>query len=162
MKVFVEKKGLWVLWTVHGTYWKNTLLVILCFLFLSVCLVPTFESEFCFCVLLFFFFTRVSGDKCNRGVLFSNVWPCFFDISVNQWARALFMDPQISFLIKFFIKNGSHSTIHTFKNYFATVFSVFSFSKINSIQTHPYKAIFSLETKYCRTFRCTSNKMKTG
>ena len=30
-----------------------------------------------------------------------------------------------------FIKNGSHSTIHTFKNYFATVFSVsiFNFSK---------------------------------
>ena len=27
------------------------------------------------------------------------------------------------------IKNGFHSTIHTFKNYFATVFSVFSFSK---------------------------------
>ena len=27
------------------------------------------------------------------------------------------------------IKNGSHDTIHTFKNYFATVFSVFSFSK---------------------------------
>ena len=26
------------------------------------------------------------------------------------------------------IKNASHGTIHTFKNYFATVFSVFSFS----------------------------------
>ena len=25
------------------------------------------------------------------------------------------------------IKNGSHDTIHTFKNYFATVFLVFSF-----------------------------------
>ena len=84
---------------------------------------------FAFCLLFFFFFfsTHVSGDKCNRGVLFSTVWPCFFDISVNQWARALFMDPQISFFINFFIKNGSHSTIYTFKNYFATVFSVFSF-----------------------------------
>ena len=30
--------------------------------------------------------------------------------------------------LNFFIKNGSHGTIHTFKNYFATVFSVFSFS----------------------------------
>ena len=31
----------------------------------------------------------------------------------------------------FFIKNGSHNTIYTYKNYFATVFSVsvFSFSK---------------------------------
>ena len=26
------------------------------------------------------------------------------------------------------IKNGSHDTIYTFKNYFATVFSVFSFN----------------------------------
>ena len=28
---------------------------------------------------------------------------------------------------QFFHKNGSHGTIHAFKNYFATVFSVFSF-----------------------------------
>ena len=27
------------------------------------------------------------------------------------------------------IKNGSHNIIHTFKNYFAIVFSVFSFSR---------------------------------
>ena len=27
------------------------------------------------------------------------------------------------------IKNGSHDTIYTFKNYFATVFLVFSFRK---------------------------------
>ena len=41
------------------------------------------------------------------------------------------------------IKNGSHDTIYTFKNYFATVFSVFSsqFSAtISSIQTHPIYA----------------------
>ena len=44
-------------------------------------------------------------------------------------------DPQISLFSNFFIKNGSHGTIHIFKNYFATVFSVFSFSKISSIQT---------------------------
>ena len=36
-------------------------------------------------------------------------------------------DLQISFLIKTFIKNKSHGTIHTFKNYFAIVFSIFSF-----------------------------------
>ena len=40
------------------------------------------------------------------------------------------------------IKNGSHDTIHTFKNYFATVFLVFSFQfsvsvTISSIQTDP-------------------------
>ena len=40
------------------------------------------------------------------------------------------------------IKNGSHETIHVFKNYFATALSVFSFQfsvsvTINSIQTDP-------------------------
>ena len=37
------------------------------------------------------------------------------------------------------IKNWSHDTIYTFKNYFATVFSIFSFqfsATISSIQTH--------------------------
>ena len=41
--------------------------------------------------------------------------------------RALFMDSQISFFSNFFIKNGSHDTIHIFKNYFATVFFSFQF-----------------------------------
>ena len=45
------------------------------------------------------------------------------------------MDPQISFFINFFIKNGSHSTIHTFKNYFAIMFSIST--TISSIQTDP-------------------------
>ena len=38
---------------------------------------------------------------------------------------------KFNFSVTFFIKNGFHGTIHTFKNYFATVFSisVFSFSK---------------------------------
>ena len=43
-------------------------------------------------------------------------------------------DPKTSFLNKTFIKNGFHDTIHTFKNYFVTVFSVFR--KISSIQTN--------------------------
>ena len=46
-------------------------------------------------------------------------------------------DPQISLFSNFFIKNGFHGTSHLFKNGFATVFSVFSFSKISSIQTDP-------------------------
>ena len=36
-------------------------------------------------------------------------------------------DPQTLLFSNFFIKNGSHGIIHTFKNYFVTVFSVFSF-----------------------------------
>ena len=49
-------------------------------------------------------------------------------------------DPQTSFFTQTFIKNGSHDTIRTFKNYFVILFSVFSFqffSKISGIQTHP-------------------------
>ena len=38
-------------------------------------------------------------------------------------------DPQTSLFSNIFIKNGSHGTIHTFKNYFATMFSVFSFQQ---------------------------------
>ena len=51
--------------------------------------------------------------------------------------RALFTDPQISLFNNFFIKNGSHDTIHTLKNYITIVFSIFNFNKINSIQTYP-------------------------
>ena len=40
------------------------------------------------------------------------------------------------FIQKKNIKNGSHSTIHTFKNYFATVFLVSA--KISCIKTNPY------------------------
>ena len=35
-------------------------------------------------------------------------------------------DPQVLFFSKIIIKTGSHGTIHTFKIYFATVFSVFN------------------------------------
>ena len=55
----------------------------------------------------------------------------------EQYIRALFTDPQTSLFSNFFIKNEFHDTIHTFKNYFATVFSVFNFSKISSIQMDP-------------------------
>ena len=41
------------------------------------------------------------------------------------------MDPQISLFSNFFIKNGSHGTIHTFKNYFTTVFFNFQFSAVS-------------------------------
>ena len=43
------------------------------------------------------------------------------------------------------IKNGSHNTIHTFKNYFATVISVFS--KISCIQMDPKNLPLSLRRR---------------
>ena len=61
----------------------------------------------------------------------------FDQVNCEQCTDVLFTDPQIPLFSHFFIKNGSHNTIYTFKNYFATVFSVFSFSKINYIQTDP-------------------------
>ena len=44
---------------------------------------------------------------------------------------------KLFFFVKNFIKNWSYGTIHTF-----TVFSVFQFSVINGIQTHPISRKF--------------------
>ena len=51
--------------------------------------------------------------------------------NVNSVYMYLFMVPYITFFSNFFIKNGFHNTIYTFKNYFTTVFliSVFNFNK---------------------------------
>ena len=56
-------------------------------------------------------------------------------VNCEQCICVLFTVPQITLFDNFFIKNGSHNTIYTFKNYFATVFTVLA--KISSIQTHP-------------------------
>ena len=55
-----------------------------------------------------------------------------FDFStVNSAPVYCSQIPQITFCSNFFIKNGFHNTIYTFKNYFVTVFSVsiFNFSR---------------------------------
>ena len=73
-----------------------------------------------FTFLLFFFFFFFSRK----------VW-LFNQFSATCESRALFMDPQISLFSNFFIKNESHNTIYTFKNYFATVFFSFRFSAVS-------------------------------
>ena len=55
----------------------------------------------------------------------------FDQVNCEQYTYALFMDPQIPLFSNFFIKNGSHGTIYTFKNYFTIVLSVSA--KISSI-----------------------------
>ena len=65
-----------------------------------------------------FFFFLLSTVKAN-----------FFNC--EQCIHALFTDPQISLFINFFIKNGSHDTIHTFKNYFVIIFFSFQFSAVS-------------------------------
>ena len=80
----------------------------------------------CVCVFTFFFFPTAALISRDNGYC--------------SWTVATTFDyfnPQISLFSNFFIKNWSHGTIHTFKNYFVTVFSFFSFSKISYIQTDP-------------------------
>ena len=52
-------------------------------------------------------------------------------VNYKQYICVRFTVLQITLFNNFFIKNGFHSTIYTFKTYFATVFSVliFNFSK---------------------------------
>ena len=70
-------------------------------------------SHVCIFVCLLFFLSR---DCWLWGVNSAHQWvPC----TVHRTHKP-------HFLVTFFIKNGSHDTIHTFKNYFATVFSVVS------------------------------------
>ena len=97
-------------------------------------------TAFSFCVFpfSFFFFACIFPQQvATVHALYINSSRNFWPVFREQCTDTLFTDPQISFFINFFIKNGFQSTIHTFKNYFAAVFSVFSFSKISSIQTDP-------------------------
>ena len=75
------------------------------------------SQTFAFLPFFFFFYSR-------------KVW-LFNPFSATCGSHALFTDPQISLFSIFFIKNGSHGTIYTFKNYFATVFFSFQFSAVS-------------------------------
>ena len=89
----------------------------------SVCLDPPKLLRFTFTFQRFFFFFLVTLKRYCSSLL----WTVAVTFDREQCICALFMDPQITFFNNFFIKNGSHGTIYTFKNYFATVFSVFNF-----------------------------------
>ena len=76
------------------------------------------KLAYCVCVSFFlsffsFFFSR------------EFLWLLAFPVGLVHCSR----DLQTSFFNKIFIKNGFHDTIHIFKNYFASVFSVFSFQQ---------------------------------
>ena len=75
-----------------------------------------------------------STESCSA--FFFRVLPFFFCwIQPQHLTKSSVNSAQISLFSNFFIKNGSHDIIHTFKNYFATVFSVsvfnFSNNKLN-------------------------------
>ena len=80
-------------------------------------------ARFATSTFFFFFFFLAREHEVTVYILFSTVHALFSTVHVLKN-----------------IKNGSHDTIYTFKNYFATVFSVFSFqfsATISSIQTDP-------------------------
>ena len=91
--------------------------------------------------VLFFFFSLFSRVLEQCGYCSCTVhWTVAANVDFflhEQYICALFTDSQISLFSNFFIKKGSYDTIHTFKNYFAIMFTVFSFNKISSIQTSP-------------------------
>ena len=91
----------------------------------------------------FFFFTRFLPLAATVHVRYMNssrnIWPVFRE----QYIRVLFTNPQILFFINFFIKNGSHDTIYTFKNYFATVISAISF-QFQQNKSYPNRPLLSL------------------
>ena len=68
---------------------------------------------------------------------FSFLFPCAWTVTSHGFTvqgtkitvHALFITVHSTVYVLKNIKNESHGTIHTFKNYFATIFSVFSFSK---------------------------------
>ena len=75
------------------------------------------------------------GYSWNAVHLHFSVLFCFF-FSLRSMFQCLSVgpvycsqEPQTSFFNKIFIKNGSHDTIYIFKNYFATMFLIFSFQQ---------------------------------
>ena len=82
---------------------------------LIVCLDPHCASAFSYLlVFLFFSFFQVATFD------YSSMNSARVRCSRVRCSRV----PQTSLFNHFFIKNGLHGTIHIFKNYFATVFSV--------------------------------------
>ena len=85
---------------------------------------------FLFLFLFFFFFFFVTRNWRQRLLFIYYAWT----VAENFDFSAIFStlvgpvycsrDPQTSLSSNIFIKNESHNTIHTFKNYFATVFLV--------------------------------------
>ena len=113
----------------------------------------SFAFAFYFFSFLFFFFffqAAFQWDLSNYGYCSCTVneqQPQLFDYSsVNSALMYCSRVLQTSIFSHLFIKNESHGTIYTFKNYFTTVFSVFSFSKINYIQMDLIYLYFFKET----------------
>ena len=85
-------------------------------------------------LFFFFFFFHFTCFDERQGTIFT---VAILFIHCNN----IIHETHSHFIKKKNIKKGSHGTIHTFKNYFATVFSIFSFqflvsATISLIQTN--------------------------
>ena len=115
-----------------------------------------FYPHLCFQRFTLFFFFWHAFQETNFTIM-ATIHALFMNSSRNIWLFSTSVgpvyysqNPQTSLFSNFFIKNRSHGTIHTFKNYFATIFSVF-----NCIQMNPkwewhkrrWKKSFELPTK---------------
>ena len=118
------------------TKWKMTLYLII--IYKNICDERSFKlvsvwiyvsSVHVHALLFFFFFGTCFRSKHVCYDYYSLIIVATFNYSpvYCSWVS------QTSLFSHFFIKNGSYGTIHILKNYFTTVFSVFNFSKINSI-----------------------------
>ena len=101
--------------------------------------------------LLSFFWSVTTGDS---GYCLMNSSRTFFTFSsLYHISGSVYCswNPQISHFSNFFIKNGSYDTIHTFKNYFATMFSVLIFN-FNNNKFNPNKPIVSTQENCNESF----------
>ena len=103
-----------------------------------------------------FFFTRFLPISTTVHVRYMNSNHNIWSVFREQYIRVLFTDLQISFFINFFIKNGSHGTIYTFKNYFATVISAisFQFQQNKSYPNRPNLSLFISSPKSPTELQC--------
>ena len=87
----------------------------------------------------------------------------FDQVNREQCTSALFTDPQIPLFSNFFIKNGSHDTVHTFINYFVTVFSVlvFSFSKNKLNPNRPIVSDLNVNTQELKNMKPDHKNSRT-
>ena len=98
---------------------------------LNECLDWNYNSYVCvFAFFFFFFFFSLFLTFQPRYCSLFN--PCTVHSKISREVHTsgsvrCLRDPQTSLFNNFFIKNGSHGTIYTFKNYFAIVFLVFNF-----------------------------------
>ena len=88
-----------------------------------------------FCLFVCFFFPSVFFFFFSRAFL----WRLAFQVRPVHCSR----DLQTSFFSKTFIKNGSHGTIHTFKNY---LLHCFQFSIFSLQQNKQYSNTFLMST----------------